>query len=716
MQQEKFVQQSLDLKPVRTYAEMKEAAARRSSEASASGRDIGPIPPVADPERRESCSHDLARFLKTYFPDIFHLPWSEAFHLETIRAIQQAAFTGGKFALAIPRGCGKTAICRFSAVWATLYGHRKFVVVVGNEATAANELFNSIKIAFETNPLLAEDFPEVCYPVAALEGIANRCAGQLCEGQNTHIQWSSTLVFPQVPGTAIGGNAITSASITGRIRGISLSTADGRNIRPDFVIIDDPQTFESARSISQVSQRLAIIQGDISGLAGVGTKITAVMPCTVICPNDVADQLLDRHAHPEWHGRRLGLIEGFPVNLPLWQRYWEIRSREMRQDSPDHEESNRFYALNRKQMDEGVKSNWLDNMTADEVSAVQHAMNLYFTDKQTFYSEYQNEPESADLGDGRQLTENEIWARMDGISEGFIPADTAKLTMAVDVQANVLYYVVLATAQDFTSRVVQYGVYPPQIPDIFETRNASPAYGDLFPGSPESSLRAALEELVIPMVNKTWTTEAGVDLKITRCCIDAGWQTQTVYDFVKDSRNPALMPSRGLGIGATGRPISEMKRRPGEIVSKYEWRISPAKGQTRLRIMYYDANYWKSFVRKRIQTSRGETGQIYICGVPKEGRSRLLAAHLTSEYSREEVSGSRRCDVWKLIPNRENHWLDCLSVSMIAASEQGCALLLNPPTASGKEATPYRPPQPSAPPAPKTYNSVRKTYATAKRY
>ena len=712
---EPLTQPSLALKPVRTYAEMKEAAARRSAEASANGRDIGPIPPVADPERRESCRHDLALFLKTYFPETFDKPWSEVFHLSPIRAIQQAAFNGGKFALAIPRGCGKTAICRFSAVWATLYGHRKFVVVVGNEATAANELFNSIKIAFETNPLLAEDFPEVCYPVAALEGIANRCAGQLCEGQNTHIQWSSTLVFPQVPGTLIGGNAITSASITGRIRGISLSTADGRNIRPDFVIIDDPQTFESARSLSQVSQRLSIIQGDIAGLAGVGVEITAVMPCTVIVPNDVADQLLNRHDHPEWHGKRHGLIEGFPQNLPLWQRYWEIRSREMRNDSPDFEESNQFYVLNRSLMDQGVKANWLSNMTASEVSAIQHAMNLYFTNKQTFYSEYQNEPEAADMGDGQQLTENDIYARMDGMS-ACIPADTAKLTMAVDVQANVLYYTVLATAPDFTSRVVEYGVFPPQTPAVFETRNASPTYSTLFPGSPEASLRAALEALVLPMLDKTWTTDTGMDLKITRCCIDAGWQTQTVYDFVRDSRHPALMPSRGLGIGATSRPISETKRRPGEILSKYEWRISPAKGQNRLRIMYYDANYWKSFVRKRIQTSRGETGQIYICGVPKEGRSRLFAAHLTAEYSREELSGSRRCDVWKLIPNRENHWLDCLSVAMIAASEQGCALLLNPATASGKEATPYRPQERQIPQQPKTYTAAKKVYSTAKRY
>ena len=351
------------------------------------------------------------------------------------------------------------------------FNFRHFVVVIGNDQGASMDIFNSIKMAFETNDLLAQDFPEVCYPVAALEGIANRCAGQLCQGMNTHIRWTDTLVFPTVPGSEIAGNAITTTSITGRIRGISLATADGRSIRPDFVIIDDPQTFESARSLSQVSQRLSIIQGDICGLSGPGTKITAVMPCTVIRPNDLADQLLDRREHPEWHGRRYGLLDGFPEHLPLWQRYWEIRSREMRNDDRLHEESNRFYALNRTQMDEGAEATWQENFDADEVSAVQHAMDIYFQNKSAFCAEYQNDPQAADLGGEEQLTEEDVLSCMDGLPRGFVPSDTARLTMAVDVQANVLYWLVLATSQDFTARVVDYGVYPPQFQQVFDTRS-----------------------------------------------------------------------------------------------------------------------------------------------------------------------------------------------------------------------------------------------------
>lgn len=700
----------------RTYEEIKAAAARRAAEASAKGRDIGPIPPVVDQQRRDRCRTDLGLFLKTYFPGMFPKEWSKTFHLDTIRAIEESVIHGGQFALALPRGSGKTTICKYAAIWAVLFNFRHFVVVIGNDQGASMDIFNSIKMAFETNELLAQDFPEVCYPVAALEGIANRCAGQLCQGMNTHIRWTDTLVFPTVPGSEIAGNAITTTSITGRIRGISLATADGRSIRPDFVIIDDPQTFESARSLSQVSQRLSIIQGDICGLSGPGTKITAVMPCTVIRPNDLADQLLDRREHPEWHGRRYGLLDGFPEHLPLWQRYWEIRSREMRNDDRLHEESNRFYALNRIQMDEGAEATWQENFDADEVSAVQHAMDIYFQNKSAFYAEYQNDPQAADLGGEEQLTEEDVLSCMDGLPRGFVPSDTARLTMAVDVQANVLYWLVLATSQDFTARVVDYGVYPPQFQQVFDTRTASPTYGDVFPGSPESSLRSALEGCVLPLLDKVYLTDAGVEMKVSRCCIDAGWQTQTVYDFCKDSRDPALMPSRGLGIGATGRPISEGHRRPGEILSKYEWRISQAKGQTRLRVMYYDSNWWKSFVRSRFRTSRAEHGHITVCGESQQGRERLFASHITAEFSREEISGYRRCDVWKLIPGRENHWLDCLSVSCVAASEQGAALLLNPPTASGKEAKPYVPQRPVLPHPPKSYAAARKSYGIVKRY
>jgi len=68
----------------------------------------------------------------------------------------------------------------------------------------------------------------------------------------------------------------------------------GRTVRPTLVVIDDPQTDESARSLSQCATRESILAGAILGLAGPGKKISGIMPCTVIRPGDMADNILSR--------------------------------------------------------------------------------------------------------------------------------------------------------------------------------------------------------------------------------------------------------------------------------------------------------------------------------------------------------------------------------------------------------------------------------------
>ena len=58
------------------------------------------------------------------------------------------------------------------------------------------------------------------YPIQCLDGIANRCSGQLYKGQRTHIGWTAReIVLPTMPGSRASGAIIKVAGITGRIRG-----------------------------------------------------------------------------------------------------------------------------------------------------------------------------------------------------------------------------------------------------------------------------------------------------------------------------------------------------------------------------------------------------------------------------------------------------------------------------------------------------------------
>ena len=689
--------------------------ARQMAEMSAEGRDIGDIPEVANPERREKCRKDFLLFCKTYFPEIFYLPWGPP-QTEMAHRVVNATLHGGNFAIAMPRGTGKTVLTECAVTWAILYGYRKFALIVCATDGATREMLQSIKLSIETNELINEDFPEICYPVEKLEGITNRCKGQLCRGKRTHIEWNDVkLVMPSIDGSPSAGSVINSSTITGRLRGMKHKTPSGEIVRPDFIIIDDPQTHESAKSAAQVADRIRIIQSDILGMAGPGKSITAVMPCTVLYPDDVADQLLDREKSPGWNGRRIKLLDGWPKNFTLWQRYWEIRANGMRRDQGTGE-SNDFYIAHRQEMDEGCQATWPERYKPNEISGIQNAMDIFFEDKQTFLSEYQNEPQGFDLGDGEQITAQTVMKLLNNRHKGEIPASATRLTMFVDVQKNLLYYTIMAFADDFTCWIIDYNAFPEQPLDIFTTKDAHPTYRELYQGSgQEGALTSALTEFLIPMLRRTFTREDGMEMTIDRCMIDSGWgeTTDAIYNFIKESRLAAiLLPSKGVSVTATVRPISEYPRRPGEIISPYEWTIGPVKNKRHVRLMRYDTNYWKNFLRNRVFTSRGDPGAISINGLEVDDRFRMLCDHLSSEYSIAEMAKGRRCDIWKLYPNRENHWLDCVVGCMVAASERGCQLLIAPPTASGKEARKTEKPQTTRP---KQYK-VTSTYTTNEAY
>jgi hypothetical protein len=352
------------------YETLKERARARNIALSLAGRDIGELPAVANPERKGKAASDFRFFCETYFPLTFHLPWSRD-HLKVIGRIEQAVLRGGLFALATPRGFGKSTLCECACIWAVLNGHREFVCLIGSDEGHAMDMLESIKMELDGNDLLLEDFPEVVYPIQCLDGIANRCKGQLFKGERTHIGWTAKeIVLPTIPGSNASGAIIKVAGITGRIRGMKYKRADGQTVRPTLVVIDDPQTDESARSLSQCATRESILAGAVLGLAGPGKKISGIMPCTVIRPGDMADNILNRDKHPEWNGERTKMVYSFPTNEKLWQRYAELRAESMRQGHAG-EEATEFYRQYRAEMDAGAAVAWPERFNHDELSAIQ---------------------------------------------------------------------------------------------------------------------------------------------------------------------------------------------------------------------------------------------------------------------------------------------------------------------------------------------------------
>ena len=651
--------------------------AQRMREMRAGASDIGTIPEIFDPDRREACRFSLRLFCETYRPRAFSLGWSRD-HLVAIERMQETILSGGLFSLAMPRGSGKTTLAVTAALWALLYGHRHWVCLIGATDAKAEKLLASIKTELRFNPHLLEDFPEVCWPVRCLQGRAARAGSQTYQGQATQIQWlTSQIVGPTISGSPSSGFVVSVCGVTGDVRGQQITTPDGEVLRPDYVIPDDPQTRESAKSPEQTRDRIAIVNGDILGLSGPGIKIAGVMPCTVIYRGDLADQALDPEVSPDWHGQRTQMLWGWPKNMDLWIQYREIQVASYRNGGQGAEATD-FYVENQEAMDEGCEASWPERYNPDEFSAVQNAMNLYFRDEASFWAEYQNHPLET-LQDESILSEDQITQKIADTPRRMLPELTYKLVAFIDVQNELLFYTVMAFAQDFSGTVVDYGAWPHQRGTTFRLQTTKNNLSKLYPGDPqEVKWTKALRDLVASLMATEWKTREGLEVSLSRILIDAnyGKSRNTVYEFCRSSQyRSILMPSHGRGVKASNEPLNaNHTRKLGRKVGTH-WRIDRSK-DTPIRHILYDTNYWKSFLHSRLATDAGSVGSVNLYQAQPYDHI-TIARHLKAELPKrvKAVNGGREVDEWAWKPDRpDNHWFDCLVGCCVAASYEGCRL------------------------------------------
>lgn len=650
------------------YDRHKERSSAAFREKSSAGRDIGEIPAIVDPARRASAAQDFRRFCETYLADAFPLAWSPD-HLTAINKIEGAVLRGELFAFAMPRGSGKTTLCEAACLWAMLFGHRQFIVLVGADQTIASSMADSLKAQIENNDALLDDFPEACYPVRALDRISQRAKGQTYQGKPTEMQWAADqITLPWIEGSKSAGACVRVAGITGRIRGLKHTRPDGSSIRPSLVLIDDPQTDESAASPSQCATREKILSGAILGLGGPGAKIAGLCTITVIRPDDLADRLLDRTRHPSWQGERSQLVYDWPTAEDLWLEYGELR-RAGQRNGTGTTEADAFYVERREAMDAGSRVAWPERKNPDEQSAIQHAWNLRIDrGDAAFYAEYQNQPLS-DHVESDKLDKRGLAARCTNLAYGVVPHGHHQLTAFVDVQDRVLFWLVASWSEQFGGHVVQYGVYPDQGVTFFQANSAKRTLAAAAKGAGfEAALSAGLDHVAQMLLSKDWHREDGAAMRVSQMMVDANWgkSTQTVRTFAR--RSPyasSILPSHGKGIGASSPALNDRHKARGDRMG-LNWRISTVNNQ---RSVTYDTNFWKTFTASRLRLPTGDPEAIVFAA----GEHDLLFDHLSNEYPvRTESARGRVVDEWKLSGTRfENHWWDCLVGSAVAASIAG---------------------------------------------
>jgi len=669
-----------------TYEEKKALQAQHNREQTAAAQDIGPLPDVEDLDRRWLACGSFRAFCETYFPRAFYRAWSDD-HLRVIAKIERAVRLGGLFAFAMPRGSGKTTLARLAGLWAILTGARAYVCLIGGSQERAADLLTPIRKEILANAFLRADFPEAIYPLWMLRNNARKQGGQHIAGEPTYVTWATDkLVFPTVAGDALPpslrragmeqapacGSIITVTSLDSNMRGQQHTKMDGQVVRPSLVILDDPQTRESARSPTQTRYRLELMNGDVLGMAGPGEKIAAFLTSTKMYDGDLADQVLDQQKNPEWQGECTKMVYAFPANERLWQQYAEIRADSLRAGRGG-DDATEFYRLHRDEMDAGAVVAWPARFNKDELSALQHAMNLKLRDEDAFRAEYQNEPASEQLAENT-LTPDDVAARFNGRKRGEAPLATSVVTMFIDLHDKVLFWCVCAWQQDFTGYVLDYGVFPDQRRRHFTQEDAPRPLSRVFPGmGVDATLQAGLEQLVNESLPREWPRTGGGVLRIEKCLVDMGYKAKIVADVKHKVGGAALVLAKGVGIRAGSKPMAAYKRHPGEVHG-HRWYFPNVKGTQEFPHVAVDVNWWKTFVHAALSVAPGDPGALTLFGRSAD-EHRLFSEHVAGSETWTLTHGHGR-DVheWKSKPARpDNHWFDCLVGCAVAASLAGVA-------------------------------------------
>ena len=594
------------------------------------------------------------------------------------------------------RGWAKSTITEIGTQWGVSYGHIKYPVPIAADAGLAKAMLDSIKAEFESNDLLYEDFSEICGPVRALEGKPQRCGSQHVGGVLTGIEWTAEhIVLPTVKGSAASGAKIQPRGITASLRGMRHKRPDGTQARPDFVIIDDPQTDESARSPDQIEKRLKILNKTILRLGGHSRRLAVVCNATVIEPDDMVDRLADAEQYPAWQSERIPMLESFAdaeAHEKLWLgKYAELRN-DFDKDTPGDQErahaaATQYYADNQCDMDRGAKASWLYCYEREtELSAIQHAYNILIdTGHDAFMAECQNQPVSqkADL---EVLTAGEIAKRINGYRRLEIPRAANTVTAMIDVQGSLLYWLVAAWEDAFTGYVIDYGSWPDQGRKYYTLRDARKTLRRKYRGTDdEGAIFRGLTDCIAFVCGREYARDDGATLRIRRCMVDANWgqTTKLVNDCCRQSDHAAILtPSYGRGIKATHSPIGRWPAAKGKRCGP-EWVPTEARGKQLVGVIY-DTNYWKKRFHDALSLGPGMKGNLSLFKA-KPADHRMLADNWAAEVPKKCEHDGRVVYEWDAKPGQDNHFLDCGVGAMVAASLCGVSNLAAKPAPAKKK-------------------------------
>lgn len=630
------------------------------------------IPPPQDIVRRESLESDPEAWLRHYMHEAFCDPFTDD-QGEIIDYVHGVMHEGGYQAIAAPRGDGKTTLVKGLIVKAICTGAMKFLVAIGATARQAEEtILAGVKYEFESNDRLLADYPEICAPIRALDGSPKRSLMQTHidadgEHRRTNFQWAGDgVVFPTVENlewldkSRASGTCFRTRGADAAIRGLLF-----RNQRPDFVLIDDPDTDESAGSVVQTEKRTKVIRRGISQLGTGRRKIGVVMLTTISALDSVSDLFTDPKREPAWNGKRFKALKEWPEREDLWDTYTTMRRTydPMIEGAKDkaQTEATAFYAAHRAEMDLGavVSNPYRFDPSRGQLSALQRCFDTIADDgRDAFETECQNSPPTEEKQEDAGITDLMVRSRVNGRMKCVCSVEAIGLTIGIDVGKYACFYSTVAWMPQGYGEVIDY--------DRIEVHNPNEI-------GIEKAITTALLGFRDNLTAEPYVNQDGEPVTPRMVFIDAQYQTDAVHAFCKAS-GPPYYPTHGYGTGHPGMKAFHVPSAgTGVVVGDHLY----SKIDSGIRQFHIDADHWKAWVHSRFMIDVGKPASLSLYGAdPREHT--LYSAHLTSETQVDEfIRGKGVKRSWKKT-NRNNHWFDSTSLASAAGSLLGVSVVPKP--------------------------------------
>ena len=659
--------------PVQNFAESRSAKnAAIINAKTAAAQEIGPLPDVANPQRRERAAGENLLFAETYFKPTFYLPWAP-YQRSMMDRFQAVILEGGKECHAVRRGGLKSTCARVSSLWAVANGHRKFPVLVGASDDKSNEHRENFFKMLASSPLLLADYPELLPLVLKWRQPKRqfRLNGQLLIVHPKDAR--GRIVFADIPGVPSSEAHIAPYSVNATdVSGLSFVRSDGVTIRPDLLIFDDVQTPQSAKSPLQTDEREDAITKTFLGLAGLGEKIAAIMVATVREHNDLTERFLSRERHPDWFGRKYPSLIKLPERMDLWNKNAALlgegaNPKEGKQLATEH------YVANRAEMDRGAEVAWEHDKLDDEVSALQSLMTVRALDPAFFRCEIQQEGFIPINTSGVRLDAGQLLQRLSHVPRGVIPDQASYVTAFVDSSDQVLWWMVSAWSKDFTGWIVDYGTWPDQKRSTFYKSDLAIKIADLLPGASWEEAFTLAHNQIERWLLQDWPTQNGqarsIDI-LLKDWSDGGQKPRIESQVMASPNRPRIRPSKGFAPRPGRKPVHLWGDGARDRHNGSYWVERRSESPVHVQ---FDANQWKSSVARRLLTTVGAPSALTLPGDDPQS-NRMLVEHLTAENPKAIVYDGAPGVAWELIVGRDNDWWDCAVGTAVGASMLGCGL------------------------------------------